>query len=355
MANNNELTVEELIAMGLLNANANAVAQPVVANNREAAINASVDAARTAFNRNFRNEVTALEFNNAEQEQQFLNMRLQESKHQREAAKATANAGLYNEAKAVLLSENAKLRKSVLKTVALDDIIIEERIKLEHAKTDEERRAAATKIYNAQKLKDELDAARHRSKAPTAEQNQRYANLTRNVNFNAIPFSLYPRLVKNNEKRTKNNAAASKIAAFKRGYTQRRKYKSTLNEMRAARNAEAYVPMIPMGNFFPSKNQGHFLGSANAATLAAVHAAVPAAAAASAAAAAAAKENQRKLFAESAEKRAREAAAAAADAAAAAAAKANQRKRAADAAEKRAKEAKKPSQGGKWKTQRRRR
>lgn len=272
---NNDLTVEEMIALGLLNANA--MAQPVLnagPNERSAAINRAVANAREAFNTNYRNQVAALELNNAQQEEEYLNMMLQESKNLREAAKASANAGLYNEARAVLMSENGRLRQSVLKTVALDDLIIEERIKLSHAKTDEERRAAATKIYNAQKLKDELDAARHRSQPPTADQNTRFANLTRNVNFNAIPYSLYPRLVANNAGMTANNRkkAASKIAAFKRGYTVRRQYKPNLNRMRAAREAEKaareaalpMLPMVPIENLGAPKPQGRLVGGPNA-------------------------------------------------------------------------------------------
>jgi hypothetical protein len=265
---NNDLTIEEMIALGMLDANA--MAQPVMNlgnNQRSAAINAAVASARANFNRNFRNEVTALGLNSANQERAYMNMMLQESKNLREAGKASANAGLYNEAKAVLMSEDGRLRQSVLKTVALEDMIIEERIKLAHAKTDEERRVSATKIYNAQKLKDELDAARHRSEVPTAEQNARFTNLTRNVNFNAIPYSLYPRLVGNNRKN-----AATKIQSKFRGYKTRKQYKPNLNRLRAARQAEkarqeealAALPMVPLGNFGMPKPQGYMVGGPNA-------------------------------------------------------------------------------------------
>ena len=269
MANNNDL--DDYYAMLIAEAEAAGQA-PAIRNERQVAINNAVAAARTAFERNFRNEAAALGFNNAQTEREYMNLMIQESKNARETAKGSANAALYNEAKAVLLSEDKKLRQSVLKTVALDDIIIEERIKLAHAKTDEERRAAATKIYNAEKLKGELDEARHLSKGPTAEQNARYTNLTRNVNFNAIPYSLYPRLRANNSGRTANNErkAATKIAAFKRGYTTRKQYKPQLNVLRAAREAEkakefAVAPMIPMEEFEAPKPKGHIVGGPNAA------------------------------------------------------------------------------------------
>lgn len=269
MANNNNLG-NDYYAMLIAEAEA-AEAAGQGRNERQAAINNAVAAARTAFNRNFRNEAAAVT-NNAQQQEQYMNLMIQESKNSRQVAKASANAALYNEAKAVLLSEDKKLRQSVLKEVALDDIIIEERIKLAHAKTDEERRASATKIYNAEKLKGELSDARQMNRGASAEQNARYANLTRNINFNVIPYSLYPRLRNNNASRTANNQgkAATKIAAFKRGYTTRKQYKPQLNALRAVREAEKAkqmeaLPMVPMEQFEAPKPKGHVVGGPNAA------------------------------------------------------------------------------------------
>jgi hypothetical protein len=200
-------------------------------------VNTAVEQARIEFQNTFQSQVP--QSLNAQDQAQLLNFILQEDRDFRRASKANLNEGLYSHSKNILLSEPAAIRQMMLKVFALDDVVTEERIKLAHAKTDEERRAIATKIAKAQELKRALESARHRStrknvKKLSNEQLAQYEEFVRNVNFNAIPYSLYPRLVQNNAEKT----AATKIQSKFRGYTTRKQYMRNLNSMRAARNAE---------------------------------------------------------------------------------------------------------------------
>ncbi len=206
-------------------------------------VNTAVEQARIEFENTFQSQVPRSL--NAQGQAELLNFFLQDDRDFRRASKANLNEGLYSHTKNVLLSEPAAIRQMMLKVFALDDVVTEERIKLAHAKTDEERRAIATKIAKAQELKRALESARHRStrtnvKKLSNEQLAQYEEFVRNVNFNAIPYSLYPRLVQNNAEKTRINKekAATKIQSKFRGYTTRKQYKPNLNRLREAREAE---------------------------------------------------------------------------------------------------------------------
>jgi hypothetical protein len=171
------------------------------------------------------------------------------------------NARLYQEAKNVLFSEPQQHRQTVLKIAALDDLMAEEKMRLSLANNDGKAMDAATKLYNINVLKEELDEARHASKVPTPEQNARYAALVAGVNFDAMNTSLYKRLVANNAAQTGKNVAATKIQAVVRG-KRNRKLAKTLrarrNINRLAAQLPANAPMIP--NLAPPKPQGQVLG-----------------------------------------------------------------------------------------------
>lgn len=161
---------------------------------------------------------------------------------------ANQNAQIYANTKNVLLSEPKNQRQTVLKIAALDDIMIEERKKLAIASTDEAAVEAAGRLFDIELLKQELDDARHRSEAPTPEQEARYTALVAGVNFNSLNTSLYKRLVTNNaEKTRKNNENAAAAAA-----------KAKANE-----NAFAAAPMVPIN--LPPAPKGQVLGTGAAA------------------------------------------------------------------------------------------
>jgi hypothetical protein len=158
------------------------------------------------------------------------------------------NARLYAEAKGGLESysyKNAKYRPLVLKIAALDDMMVNEKAKLALANTNEKAAAAATRLYNINLLKDELDETRHMSKVSTAEQNARYKALVQGFNFNSMPTSLYRRVISNNANLSRKNKAATKIQALARGATGRkgakakRTIRNTLARMKAEREAAA--------------------------------------------------------------------------------------------------------------------
>lgn len=153
---------------------------------------------------------------------------------------AAENARIYANTKNVLLSEPRNYRQTVLKIAALDDLMIEEREKLALAATNNAATEAATRLYNIEELKGELDQARHESRLPTAEQNARYAELVAGKNFNSMPTSLYRRLVGNNAAKTAEEVAAAEEAA-----------------------ALAALPMVPVEE--APRPQGKLLGGPNAA------------------------------------------------------------------------------------------
>lgn len=171
------------------------------------------------------------------------------------------NARLYNEAKTVLLSEPQKHRQTVLKIAALDDLMIEEKEKLAVANTNEKATNAATKLYNINLLKEELDEARHMDKLPTPDQEARYFALVSGIDFNAMNTSLYRRLVANNASQTGRNIAATKIQASwkgKKGRNFARTQRARRNLNRLAAELPMNAPMVP--NLTPLKPQGKMLG-----------------------------------------------------------------------------------------------
>ncbi len=166
-------------------------------------------------------------------------------------AAAAENARIYANTKNVLLSEPRNHRQTVLKMAALDDLMVNERQKLALASTNAEAEAAATRLYNIEELKQELDQARHETRLPTAEQNARYAAIIAGKNFSNMPTSLYRRLVNNNAAKTAAEVAEAEAAAAA-----------------AARAAEeaaalAYLPMVPVEE--APKPAGKLLGGPNAA------------------------------------------------------------------------------------------
>ena len=166
-------------------------------------------------------------------------------------ASQNANASLYANTKAVLESEPRQHRQTVLKLAALDDLMIEEKKKLAVANTNEKARNAATKLYAIERLKEELDDARHMSKVPTPEQEARYAALIAGVNLNALNGSLYGRLVANNAALGAKNNAATRIQALARGRKGRklaatRKVQRNLNAL-----AVGQMSMIPSNIIAP--------------------------------------------------------------------------------------------------------
>ena len=163
---------------------------------------------------------------------------------------ANQNAQIYANTKNVLLSEPKNQRQTVLKIAALDDLMIEERKKLAIASTDEAAVEAAGRLFDIELLKQELDDARHRSEAPTPEQEARYTALVAGVNFNSLNTSLYKRLIANNaEKTRKNNENAAAAAA------------------KAKENANAFAaaPMVPIN--MPPAPKGQMLGGPAAAPM----------------------------------------------------------------------------------------
>lgn len=160
------------------------------------------------------------------------------------------NNRIYSETKNVLLSENKNHRQTVLKIAALDDLMIEERKKLVTASTDNAAEEAAGRLYEIEKLKEELDEARHQSRKPTPDQEARYTALLAGVNFNALNTSIYTRLVKNNSERTMKNTAATKIQSVARGM-QSRKKANILRRLRQASTSDM-GPMIPMESIAPA-------------------------------------------------------------------------------------------------------
>jgi hypothetical protein len=173
------------------------------------------------------------------------------------------NARLYQEAKTVLGSEEPRHRQTVLKISALDDMMVSEREKLAIANTNEKARTAATKLYNIELLKDELDEARHASRVPTAEQNARYNALVQGFNFNGMNTSIYRRLRNNNANLTRKNKAATKIQALTRGV----KGRKTARALKAARNAPPapnfmVPPMVHIN--VPAQPQGQLVGGPGA-------------------------------------------------------------------------------------------
>jgi hypothetical protein len=126
---------------------------------------------------------------------------------------AAENARIYANTKTVLLSEPKNHRQTVLKVAALDDLMVNEREKLALASTNAEAMEAATRLYNIEQLKEELDQARHETKLPTVEQNARYAGLVAGKNFSAMATSLYRRLVNNNAAKTAAEVAEAARAA----------------------------------------------------------------------------------------------------------------------------------------------
>ena len=130
----------------------------------------------------------------------------------RESAEA-ANAAIYAETKTVLLSENAPHRQTVLKIAALDDLMLEEKKKLAVASTDKAATEAATRLYDIELLKAELDEARHQSRLPTPEQEARFTALIAGINFGNMSLSLYRRLIANNASQTAKEKANANAAA----------------------------------------------------------------------------------------------------------------------------------------------
>lgn len=159
-------------------------------------------------------------------------------------AAGTANARIYANTKNVLLSEPKNHRQTVLKIAALDDLMIEEREKLALAATNAEAEEAATRLFNIEELKEELDQARHETRLPSAEQNARYAGLVAGKNFSTMETSLYRRLVNNNAAKTAAEVAEAEAAA-------------------AEQAALASLPMIPIEE--APKPAGRAIGGPNAA------------------------------------------------------------------------------------------
>lgn len=155
------------------------------------------------------------------------------------------NARIYANTKTVLESEPAKHRQTVLKIAALDDLMLNEKKKLKLSLSNEERSRAATRLYNIEELKAELNTARHESKIPTSQQNARYAALIAGVNFSTLNSSIYPRLLANNAELGQKNKAVTKIQTAARGYKARKTLKQLKNVA-----AETSLPMVPI-NYLP--------------------------------------------------------------------------------------------------------
>jgi hypothetical protein len=117
--------------------------------------------------------------------------------------------------------------------------MVNEREKLALASTNAEATEAATRLYNIEQLKEELDQARHETRLPSAEQNARYTALVAGKNFTSMPTSLYRRLVNNNAARTAAEVAEAEAAAAARA----------AEEARAAEMAS--LPMVPINALPP--------------------------------------------------------------------------------------------------------
>ena len=150
------------------------------------------------------------------------------------------NAQIYANTKTVLESEPAIHRQTVLKIAALDDLMLNEKKKLKLAANNATATRAATRLYNIEQLKEELDTARHASKLPTPEQNARYQALIAGVDFSRLNSSLYPRLVRNNAALTLRNRAATKIQTATRGRQAQKKLRTLKAAAAAARTAAEY-------------------------------------------------------------------------------------------------------------------
>lgn len=258
---------------------------------RNAAIRNKARTARQQFKRNVNNtanifEMSALQnIQNMSPEEQPLALEMlpaQKNSFKEEAiaqirrtlqnAALAQNARLYSEAKVGLASynyKNAKYRPVVLKIAALDDLAVREREKLVLANTNEKAREAATRLYNIELLRDEIDTARHQSKLPTPEQNARYNALVTGFNFNSMPTSIYRRLAQNNANLSRKNKAATKIQALVRGMKGRknaRTRRAIRNLARVAVNEAA--PMVPINMLAPPKPQGQLVGGPGAANAA---------------------------------------------------------------------------------------
>lgn len=128
----------------------------------------------------------------------------------------------YPNNKIALLAEKNAQRATILKIVALDDLLVKNSQELSVADTNEKAERIATRIVNMTTLRDELDKARHSSRLPTPEQNARYQAFVEGIDLGALGNSLYTRLLKNNT----SNKAARKIQALYRGVQGRKESKS---------------------------------------------------------------------------------------------------------------------------------
>jgi hypothetical protein len=285
--NNEELTIEEMIALGMLNANA--VAQPAVAvapNARQEAINAKIAQAMAKYS-DMQNEfgaeaniITANEPRGTQAERQALNQlkrnyiafKAQEERNSRIATQQGISNGLYNEARGVLMSENKEsARDKVMRVAALDDVLANERIRLNFTNSNATRRNIASRIYNLEQLKADIDQKRHSNENLNNNIKARYNTLVGNVDFSALPYSITTRLEGN-----RKSGAATRIQSKFRGFKTRKQYKPELNALKAARLAEREAElvrlaqeqgnsMVPMVNFGAKpKNEGRVLGGPGA-------------------------------------------------------------------------------------------